>query len=168
MSDESGSTYDQLPVSVRADFHDLVLLQCEHLNSSLDNASKDMLRQNSISEEVLEAALIEHGADRTVYDLLGTLTVYEPKILPQIPIERIYAIIKWRTERMELLKNIIDMPHTENKLKVLTSIIVDETFEKYGLEEEELNWAFKNAPATPEYVEKFKELNARFITATAI
>ena len=60
------------------------------------------------------------------------------------------------------------MSDPEKKLKVLTSLIVDETFEKYGIEEEELNWAFKNAPATPEYVEKFMALNARFITASSI
>jgi hypothetical protein len=77
-------------------------------------------------------------------------------------------MMEWRTERMEELRDAIAVVEPKDMMKVLLTLWTDETFYKFGLEEEEVNWTFNNTTATPEYVEKFMALDARFSEVSKI
>lgn len=69
-----------------------------------------MLIKNGITEEILEKALNQFGSDPTLKNLVEKMQEYEPLKLPKISHDRVYEIMMWRSETMEKLEEILEIP----------------------------------------------------------
>jgi predicted metal-dependent TIM-barrel fold hydrolase len=72
------------------------------------------------------------------------LNDYTPDLDEPISVDLLYSIQAWRTNRMELLRNIIEIKDSNIKRMVMIGHLNEETFERYQIEEEALAWSFKN------------------------
>jgi hypothetical protein len=78
MTLDATATYSDISPASKGELNGLILLQSEHLEKELDQASKDLLTSNGITEDTLASAMMQFSADPTVHALVDSLNSFDP------------------------------------------------------------------------------------------
>jgi hypothetical protein len=97
----SGVPYENLEESVQNRLNEQILVNFREIESEMKRLSESLLSANDITLELFERGLMEFQTDNEITKLAFELNEYLPDIEEPIPVDRLFEIQVWRTNRME-------------------------------------------------------------------